>query len=130
MRQNTRQLAFDWESAGAAQRDPSQGSPPAPAPEGTAALAQPLMEKVVAAPNMRRALRRVRANHGSPGSDAMNVEELPQYLRLEWPRLKQELLAGTYRPEPVLRVEILKPDGGKRQLGIPTARDRLIQQAI
>jgi len=88
------------------------------------------MEAVVNADNMRQALKRVRANKGSPGADGMTVQQLPVFLKGEWPRLKQALLAGTYRPEPVRRVEIPKPDGGVRQLGIPTALDRLIQQAI
>jgi group II intron reverse transcriptase/maturase len=88
------------------------------------------MEAVVAAPNMRRALKRVRANQGSAGVDAMSVEELPAYLEQAWPRIRQELLGGTYRPEAVRRVEIPKPDGGVRQLGIPTVLDRLIQQAV
>jgi RNA-directed DNA polymerase len=88
------------------------------------------MEAVVDADNMRQALKRVRANKGSPGGDGMTVQQLPAFLKGEWPRLKQALLAGTYQPEPIRRVEIPKPDGGVRQLGIPTALDRLIQQAI
>jgi RNA-directed DNA polymerase len=129
MRQNTGQLAFDWDQAGEAQPSPSEGPPPAPAPDRTATLAQDLMEVIVDADNMRRALKRVRANRGSPGVDGMTVQQLPEFLKLHWPRLKQELLEGSYQPQPVRRVEIPKPDGGKRQLGIPTALDRLIQQA-
>ena len=82
------------------------------------------------AANLRRALKRVRANKGSPGVDGMTIEELPAYLKEAWPRLKEELLAGTYQPQPVKRVEIPKPGGGVRQLGIPTVVDRFIQQAI
>lgn len=130
MRQNPRQLAFDWGEAGEAQPGPSGGSPPAPAPDRTGTLAQGLMEAVVATDNMRQALKRVRANKGSPGVDGMTVQQLPEFLKTEWPRLKQALLEGSYQPEPVRRVEIPKPDGGVRQLGIPTALDRLIQQAI
>jgi group II intron reverse transcriptase/maturase len=88
------------------------------------------MEAVVAADNMRQALKRVRANKGSPGVDGMTVGELPGYLKSAWPRLQQALLDGTYEPQPVKRVEIPKPDGGVRELGIPTVVDRLIQQAL
>lgn len=130
MRQKSRQLAFDWGGEGEARPDPGQGSPPRSISGQTRALAQGLMEEVVAGPNLRRALKRVQANKGSPGVDGMTVMELADYLRLEWPRLKRELLSGTYRPETVRRVEIPKPDGGKRQLGIPTVLDRLIQQAL
>jgi RNA-directed DNA polymerase len=80
--------------------------------------------------NLRRALKRVRSNKGSPGVDGMTTRELPAYLREAWPRLKAELLAGTYRPQPVARVEIPKPGGGVRALGIPTVVDRFIQQAL
>ncbi len=130
MRQNPRQLAFDWGEAGEAQPGPSGGSNRTPAPEREGTLAQGLMEAVVAADNMRQALKRVQANKGSPGVDGMTVQELREYLRQEWPRIRQELLEGRYQPQPVKRVEIPKPDGGKRLLGIPTALDRLIQQAI
>jgi len=88
------------------------------------------MEAVVGAANLRQALRRVRANKGSPGVDGMTVDELPAYLRKAWPALRAALLAGEYEPEPVKRVAIPKPDGGERELGIPTVVDRLIQQAV
>jgi RNA-directed DNA polymerase len=88
------------------------------------------MEEVVSGPNLRRALKRVQANKGSPGVDGMTVQELPDHLRQEWPRLKEQLLAGSYRSQPVRRVELPKPDGGVRQLGIPTVVDRFIQQAV
>ena len=127
---NSKQLAFDWEEAGEAQPGPSEGSSPPPAPNRSGTLAQGLMEVVVDAANMRRALKQVRTNKGSPGIDGMTVQQLPAFLAVEWPRLKQELLEGTYRPQPVRRVEIPKPDGGVRQLGIPTVVDRLLQQAI
>jgi RNA-directed DNA polymerase len=130
MRQNTGQLAFDWEAAGEARPRPGEGSSPSSAPDRAGTLAQSLIEAVVAADNMRRALKRVRANKGSPGVDGMTVQQLPAFLEANWTRLKQELLAGTYQPQPVRQVEIPKPDGGVRQLGIPTAVDRLLQQAI
>jgi group II intron reverse transcriptase/maturase len=80
--------------------------------------------------NLFAALKRVKQNGGAPGIDGMTVEELPSYLAKEWMAVRARLDEGTYRPQPVRRVEIPKPDGGKRKLGIPTVVDRLIQQAI
>src|SRR5665213_4300731 len=88
------------------------------------------MEQACERQNLRTALKRVRQNAGSPGIDGMTVEELPNYLRVHWPRLREELLAGRYRPQPVRRVAIPKPGGGERELGIPTVLDRFIQQAL
>ena len=89
-----------------------------------------LMEQVVDRDNLFAALKKVKQNRGSPGVDGMKVEELPEYLKREWPRLRGQLLSGTYEPQPVRRVEIPKPGGGIRQLGIPTVLDRFIQQAV
>jgi len=89
-----------------------------------------LMERVVERDNLIRALKQVKRNGGSPGVDGMIVEELTPYLKGNWLRLKEALLRGTYRPQPVRRVEIPKPGGGKRKLGIPSVVDRFIQQAI
>ena len=89
-----------------------------------------LMEKVVEHSNLKKALERVESNKGSAGVDNMQVNELRPYLKEHWMHIKQELLEGTYKPAPVRRVEIPKPDGGVRQLGIPTVLDRFIQQAI
>jgi group II intron reverse transcriptase/maturase len=89
-----------------------------------------LMEKVVERENCLLALKRVRGNRGSAGIDGMRVEELPEYLRGNWERIRAELLAGSYRPTAVRRHEIPKSGGGVRQLGIPTVLDRFIQQAI
>jgi len=89
-----------------------------------------LLEAIVSRENMTRAYKRVVANKGSHGIDGMGVDELLPYLRENWETIKQQLLEGTYKPQPVRRVEIPKPDGGTRQLGIPTVLDRLIQQAI
>jgi group II intron reverse transcriptase/maturase len=89
-----------------------------------------LMEKVVERSNLKKALERVEGNKGSAGVDNMQVNELRPYLQEHWMHIKQELLEGTYKPAPVRRVEIPKPDGGVRQLGIPTVLDRFIQQAI
>jgi group II intron reverse transcriptase/maturase len=90
-----------------------------------------LMEVVVERENMRNAFRRVIGNKGAAGVDAMGVDELSPYLQTHWKRIKEQLLGGTYQPQPVLRVEIPKPGGkGMRKLGIPTVVDRLIQQAL
>jgi RNA-directed DNA polymerase len=89
-----------------------------------------LMEKVVDRGNLLTALRNVKRNGGSPGVDGMKVEELPEYLKRKWPKIRRRLLNGTYVPYPVKRVEIPKPGGGVRQLGIPTVLDRFIQQAL
>src|SRR5262252_7867715 len=90
-----------------------------------------LMEAVVERENMQAALQRVMSNRGAAGVDGMTVGELKPYLREEWKGIKEELLAGEYRPSAVLKVEIPKADGkGMRKLGIPTVVDRLIQQAL
>ena len=88
------------------------------------------MEQVVARDNTRQALKRVKANRGSPGVDGMTVEALSGYLVEHWVGIREQLLSGTYRPQPVRRCEIPKAGGGVRQLGIPTVLDRLIQQAV
>jgi RNA-directed DNA polymerase len=88
------------------------------------------MERVVERHHLFAALTRVKAKGGSPGVDGMTVEELPGYLQHHWPTLRAALLAGTYRPSPVKRVEIPKPGGGVRKLGIPTVLDRCLQQAL
>jgi RNA-directed DNA polymerase len=91
---------------------------------------QRVMEEVCKRENRREALKRVRANQGSPGIDGMTVEELAGYLEQHWPVIREQLLSGTYEPKPVKRVEIPKPDGGVRKLGIPTVLDRFVQQAV
>ncbi len=89
-----------------------------------------VMSAVVDRPNMQRAYDRVLRNKGAPGVDGMKVGDLKAYLKAHWPTHKQELLDGTYQPQPVRKVEIPKSGGGKRQLGIPTVLDRFIQQAL
>jgi len=79
-----------------------------------------LMEAVCERENLKAALRQVRANKGSPGVDGMSVVGLKDYLKQHWPAIRERLLNGTYEPKPVRRVEIPKPDGGVRKLGIPT----------
>ena len=89
-----------------------------------------LMDWVVARDNMARALYRVESNKGAAGIDGMTIESLRPFLKDYWPEIREQLLNGTYQPNPVRRVEIPKPDGGTRLLGIPTVVDRLIQQAL
>lgn len=89
-----------------------------------------LLEKILESENLRTAFKRVKSNKGSHGVDGMRVDELPQYLKQNVGTLKRSILEGTYRPQPVRRVEIPKPDGGIRLLGIPTVVDRMIQQAV
>jgi len=102
-----------------------------PAPDGPAGdEAPPLLEEVLRRENLRRAYQRVRSNAGAAGVDGMAVRDLPAYVQQEWPRIREELLSGTYQPQPVRKVEIPKPSGGTRTLGIPTVLDRLIQQAM
>jgi RNA-directed DNA polymerase len=89
-----------------------------------------LMEEVCERDNCLQAYKRVKSNKGSPGIDGMTVEQLPDYLKEHWPAIREQLLAGSYKPQPVKRVEIPKPDGGVRKLGIPTVLDRMVQQAV
>jgi len=89
-----------------------------------------LMERVVEGGNLRRALKRVQQNEGSPGVDGLTVEDLPAYLREHWSTIRERLLMGRYQPSVVKRVEIPNPGGGVRMLGIPTVLDRFIQQAV
>ena len=96
----------------------------------SSAITEQLMEEVCERENCKQALRRVRANKGSPGMDGMTVHKLAGHLKQHWPAIREQLLTGTYKPQPVKRVEIPKPDGGVRKLGIPAVLDRFIQQAV
>ena len=127
-----RQLAFSEEPEGEAPRTEGEGteSPVAKRPAESLAETARLMEEVVERENLKEALQRVKANQGSPGVDGMTVHALADHLKEHWPAIREQLLSGSYRPQPVRRVEISKPDGGVRKLGIPTVRDRLIQQAV
>jgi len=89
-----------------------------------------LLNRVLERNNLVRALKQVQRNKGAAGIDGMSVDELPGFLSQHWPKIRQQLSDGAYRPKPVKRVEIPKPDGRKRKLGIPTVLDRFIQQAI
>jgi RNA-directed DNA polymerase len=132
MPQMTRQLELPFMGRGEA---PSGGRS-AEAPTAAKGSGHPgndgegLMEWVLSRPNLKAALKRVRKNKGSPGTDGMTTEELLPYLWKNWERIRGELLAGTYQPSPVKRQEIPKSGGGTRQLGIPTVLDRFIQQAL
>jgi RNA-directed DNA polymerase len=100
-----------------------------PTPESPA-CAEQLMEEVCDRENLERAWKCVRRNKGSPGVDGMTIDAAKDYLREQWPNIRSHLLEGTYQPQPVKRVEIPKPDGGVRKLGVPSVVDRLIQQAL
>lgn len=131
-RRKTEQMAFPLEAEGEAGSPKGRRTEPSRAKRETErpAKATGLMEVIVGPENLKKALKRVLANKGAPGVDGMTTAELPSHLRLHWPRVREELLAGTYKPAPVRRVEIPKPGGGVRTLGIPTVTDRAIQQAI
>lgn len=132
-RQNNQlELAFGEGVTGEARSAAPEGTEAdtaAPRLESPAVLG-PLMEAIVERDNLRRALAQVRRNRGAPGVDGMTVDDLPPYLKDHWPSIRSQLLDGTYRPQPVLRVEIPKVGGGVRALGIPTVLDRFIQQAV
>jgi RNA-directed DNA polymerase len=89
-----------------------------------------LMEEVCERENLKEALRQVKSNKGSAGVDGITVSQLTDYLKQHWPVIREQLLNGAYEAKPVRRVEIPKPDGGVRKLGIPTVLDRFIQQAV
>jgi len=124
---------LDSGGTGEAPRAADRGAEPVaanPEPESPSACDR-LMEEVCERENLKQALKRVKANKGAPGVDGMTVQALPAYLREHWPTIRASLLEGTYQPQPVRRVEIPKPDGGGvRKLGIPSALDRLVQQAV
>jgi len=136
-----RQMSAKAERAGVARgeaaRDPASDEASGPPREhpGTG-LAKPkagagtLLEAALTTENLQTAWKRVKANKGAAGVDGLDIEHTAQMLRTHWPAIRQALLAGTYRPQPVRKVMIPKPDGSQRELGIPTVMDRLIQQAL
>ena len=89
-----------------------------------------LLAQALAKANLEAAWKRVKSNRGRAGADGLSIAETADFLRAHWPRIRESLLDGSYRPVPVRRVQIPKPDGGVRELGIPTVTDRLIQQAL
>jgi len=125
-------LAFSTEDRGEAPRAVGQGTESLVAKRAaeSPAVGEQWMEAICERDNCTQALARVKANRGSPGVDGMTVHEVPGYLQQHWPAIRNQLLRGTYVPQPVKRVEIPKPDGGVRKLGIPTVLDRFIQQAV
>jgi RNA-directed DNA polymerase len=129
---NQLELAFTDESRSEAPRVSEEGieSFVAKRRAESPAIGEQLMEEVCERENCKQALARVKANKGSAGVDGMTVQQLPEYLKQHWPAIREQLLSGTYEPHAVKRVEIDKPDGGVRKLGIPTVVDRFIQQAV
>ena len=133
-RQNIQlRLAFGEEGRSEAPKAPGEGSETLTAKrisESPANNSEQMMEEVCERENCLQAYKRAKSNKGSPGIDGMTVEQLPGHLKEHWPAIREQLLSGTYKPQPVKRVEIPKPDGGMRQLGIPTVLDRMVQQAV
>ncbi len=129
---NQLELAFTDKSRSEAPRVSGKGTESLRAKRNAEgpAIGEQLMEEVCERGNCKQALARVKANKGSAGVDGMTVQQLPEYLKQHWPAIRKDLLSGTYKPQPVRRVEIPKPDGGVRKLGIPTVLDRFIQQAV
>src|ERR1700678_2536831 len=133
MQQNIQtELNFSSTSVGEAReagREETESLSTTHGPESPARTSR-LMEEVCERENLKEALQRVKANKGSAGVDGMTVGGIIDYLKQHWPAIREQLLNGTYEPRPVRRVEIPKPDGGVRKLGIPTVLDRFIQQAV
>src|SRR6266480_1394808 len=133
-KQQNIQIELDFSSAltGEAREAGREGTESSGATNGTEhpASTNRLMEEVCERENLKAALQRVKANKGSPGVDGLTVIGIKDYLKQYWPAIREQLLNGTYEPKPVRRVEIAKPDGGVRKLGIPTVLDRFIQQAV
>jgi RNA-directed DNA polymerase len=133
MQQAERQMPAQAGRAGAAHgeavREPvsDEASGPRHDTEGTGSA---LLMAVLTRENLRQAFKRVRANKGAAGVDGLDIDQTARQLVATWPTIRERLLRGTYRPSPVRRVTIPKPDGGERELGIPTVTDRLIQQAL
>src|SRR5690242_12002967 len=109
-------LAFDEEDRGEAPKGLVGGTESLGAKRGTEspAIGEQLMEEVCERENCKRALARVKANKGSAGVDGMTVQQLPEFLKQHWPAIREQLISGTFEPQPVKRVEIPKPDGGVR----------------
>lgn len=114
---------------GEAARDPVSDEAGCPQHD-TESIGSALLMAVLTRENLRQAWKRVKANKGAAGVDGLDIEQTGRHLVTAWPTIREQLLRGTYRPSPVRRVTIPKPDGGERELGIPTVTDRLIQQAL
>ena len=132
-RQNNQQvLALEPKDRGEAPARGDEATEPFMAKPATenSAFTEQLMEEVCDRENLERAWKRVQRNKGSPGVDGMTIDDAKAFLRKHWPNIRSQLLDGNYQPQPVKRVEIPKPDGGVRKLGVPSVVDRLIQQAV
>jgi RNA-directed DNA polymerase len=129
---NQLELAFGDEIKSEARNQSVEGTEASVAKCSAESLApdEQWMEKVCQRENLWQAFKRVKGNGGSPGIDGMTVDDFADYLKQHWITIREQLLSGAYQPQPVRRVEIPKPDGGVRKLGIPTLLDRLIQQAV
>ncbi len=114
---------------GEAARDPASDEATGPRRD-TESTGSALLQAALTRENLRQAWKRVKANKGAAGVDGLDIEQTAGHLVTAWPAIREQLLQGTYRPSPVRRVTIPKPDGGERELGIPTVTDRLIQQAL
>ncbi|WP_412769379.1 group II intron reverse transcriptase/maturase [Ralstonia pseudosolanacearum] len=129
LRQKPARAGREGVADGEAGREPARDEAWGPRHEsestGSALLAAALTRE-----NLKRAFKRVRANKGAAGVDGLDIDQTAYHLATAWPGIREQLLKGTYRPSPVRRVMIPKPDGGERELGIPTVTDRLIQQAL
>jgi group II intron reverse transcriptase/maturase len=128
-RQMPAQAGRAGEARGEAARDPVSDEASCPRHE-TGDTGSALLQAALTRENLQRALKRVRANKGAAGVDGLDIDQTARQLVTTWPAIREQLLLGTYRPSPVRRVTIPKPDGGERELGIPTVTDRLIQQAL
>ena len=125
-------LAFDLDAKGEAPSSRPRDESSTAKNESTVSAngAEDILEEICDALNLKQAMERVIDNDGAPGIDRISVNELRAELRRRWPKVKEALFAGTYKPQPVRRVEIPKPTGGTRKLGIPTVVDRFLQQAV
>ncbi|MDC6177122.1 group II intron reverse transcriptase/maturase [Ralstonia solanacearum] len=129
LRQKPARVGREGVADGEAGREPACDEACGPRHESESA-GSALLAAALTRENLKRALKRVRANKGAAGVDGLDIDQTARHLATAWPSIREQLLKGTYRPSPVRRVMIPKPDGGERELGIPTVTDRLIQQAL
>lgn len=129
MRQKPASAGREPEASGEAARERSSGEAKGPRHE-TGDAGSALLKAALTRENLQQAWKRVKANKGAAGVDGLDIKETARHLATAWPEIREHLLQGKYRPSPVRRVTIPKPDGGERELGIPTVTDRLIQQAL
>mgnify|MGYP002737299475 CR=1 FL=1 len=130
MRQMPERSGRGGVACGEAAREASSDEARSTRPDTDGTGSGSLLAAALTRENLQQAWRRVKANRGSAGVDGLDIDQTAQYLKAAWPDIRARLLRGRYRPAPVRRVTIPKPDGGQRELGIPTVTDRLIQQAL